>query len=84
MGTIQRAGFSGGLFVSAGIAGLFWLYLSATAEPLMQEFAGPFQTQWEMLQWVFPTACLLLMFVSGLYLVFGGVKEEKARNTRRR
>jgi hypothetical protein len=84
MSTLDRATLSGGLFIASGIAGLFWLYLAETARPLMQKFAGPFQSQWELLQWAVPTACLILMFVAGLYLVFGGVQKEKARNVNRR
>lgn len=77
MGAIRRAAFSGGLFVSAGTAGIFWLYLKDAAKPLIQKYAGPFASEWELLQWTFPTACLLLMFAAGLYLVYGGVQEER-------
>jgi len=84
MSTLDRAAFSGSLFIASGLAGIFWLYIEDTARPLMQQYAGPFSDQWELLQWVVPTACLILMFVAGLYLVYGGVQEEKAANVQRR
>lgn len=84
MSGIGRAIVSAGIFTSAAFAGIFWLYLEPTVRPLMQEFAGPFSDQWDLLQWVFPTTVLVMMFVAGLYLVFGGVQEEKNVEVRRR
>lgn len=85
MSSMKRAAFSGGLFFGAGLAGIYWLYLMDTANPLYQQLAGStFNDQWALLKWVFPTACLVLMLVAGLYLVFGGVQEERTVEVRRR
>lgn len=84
MSAIDRAIVSGSLFIGSGLAGLFWIYLRPTVAPLMKEHAGPFASQWELLQWVFPTTCLLLMFIAGVYLVYGGVQEEKAAGVQQR
>lgn len=84
MSTLNRAAFSGGLFTAAGVAGVWWLYIMDTAKPLYQQYAGnTFADAWNLLKWAFPTACLILMFAAGLYLVYGGVQEEKTRNVRR-
>jgi len=85
MSAIDRAAFSGGLFFAAGLAGVYWLYIMDFAKPLYQQLAGStFSDQWALLKWAFPTACLLLMLVAGLYLVFGGVQEERTVEVRRR
>jgi len=85
MSTLTRAAFSGGLFVAAGMAGVWWLYVIDTAKPLYQQYAGStFADQWALLKWAFPTACLILMFIAGAYLIYGGVQEEKVRNVQRR
>lgn len=82
MATLERAVYSGGLFISAGMAAIWWLYLEPSAKPLINKYAGPFSDQWELLKWVFPTACLILMFAAGLYLVYGGVQEERKAERR--
>lgn len=84
MGMIQRAGFAGGLFFGSGFAGLFWLYIKDVAQPLISQHSGFLSSQWAFLEWAFPTACLLLMFAAGLYLVYGGVQEERRAERRPR
>lgn len=83
MSAFDRARFAGGLFMSAGIAGVWWLYFKPSVEPLLDEHAGVFSEQWQMLEWAMPTTILLIMLVAGAYLVYGGVQEEKNRDRRR-
>jgi H+/Cl- antiporter ClcA len=84
MGTLERTGYASSLFIGSGLGAIIWLYLVDTAEPLLQAHAGPFQSQWELLQWVFPTTLLLIMFVAGLYIVYGGIQEERKADRRKR
>lgn len=84
MSGVDRAALSGKLFIVSGMASVFWLYFKPEVEPLLTQHAGVFSDQWELLEWVFPTTCLLLMLVAGAYQVYGGVQEEKKAQRRRR
>lgn len=83
MGIMNRTRIAAGLIGAGAIGGTFWLYLYAYADPLIQTHATIWADEWELFQWVIPTACILSMFAGGLYLVYGGAQEERAAHRRR-
>lgn len=84
MGIIDRTVVSASMIGGGAIGGTFWLYLKAHAEPLVNDHAGLWSSQWQLFQWVIPLACTLMVVLGGLYLVYGGAQEERAATRKRR
>lgn len=83
MSIISRTAVAAAVMLAAFFSGTFWLYLKGTAESFIENNAGVFLSNWEFLEWAFPTACYTMAAIAGIYLVFGGAQEERKRKTRR-
>lgn len=84
MGIVDRTVLSASMIGGGAVGGTFWLYLKAVAEPLIEEHATIWSSQWELYQWVIPLTCTLMIVLGGLYLVYGGAQEERGVNRQRR